>query len=83
MAWTKDYQIEGGKKGKVFTTTMGASVDLISDDLRRLIVNAAFWALDMPDKITEDMEVSIVGKYEPSMFGFGTFRKGMKVEDFR
>lgn len=83
MAWTKDYQIEGGKKGKVFTTTMGASIDLISDDLRRLIVNAAFWALDMPDKITADMNVSIVGKYEPSMFGFGTFRKGMKVEDFR
>jgi hypothetical protein len=83
MAWTKDYQIEGGKKGKVFTTTMGASIDLVSDDLRRLIVNAAFWALDMPDKITEDMEVSIVGKYEPSMFGFGTFREGMKVEDFR
>lgn len=83
MAWTKDYQVEGGKKGKVFTTTMGASVDLISDDLRRLIVNAAFWALDMPDKITEDMEVSIVGEYEPSMFGFGTFRKGMKVEDFK
>jgi hypothetical protein len=83
MAWTKDYQIEGGKKGKVFTTTMGASVDLISDDLRRLIVNAAFWALDMPDKITKDMEVSIVGKYEPSMFGFGTFKKGMKVEDFK
>ncbi|MGY6743985.1 MAG: ThuA domain-containing protein [Cecembia sp.] len=83
MAWTKDYQIEGGKKGKVFTTTMGASIDLISDDLRRLIVNAAFWALDIPDKITADMNVSIVGKYEPSMFGFGTFRKGMKVEDFR
>jgi hypothetical protein len=83
MAWTKGYQIEGGKQGKVFTTTMGASIDLISDDLRRLIVNAAFWALDMPDKITNDMNVSIVGKYEPSMFGFGTFRKGMKVEDFR
>ncbi|WP_291780998.1 ThuA domain-containing protein [Cecembia sp.] len=83
MAWTKDYQIEGGKKGKVFTTTMGASIDLISDDLRRLIVNGAFWALDMPDKITANMNVSIVGNYEPSMFGFGTFRKGMKVEDFR
>lgn len=83
MAWTKDYQIEGGKKGKAFTTTMGASIDLISDDLRRLIVNAAFWALDMPDTITADMNVSVVGKYEPSMFGFGTFRKGMKVEDFK
>ena len=83
MAWTKDYQMEGGKKGKVFTTTMGASVDLISADLRRLIVNAVFWGLDIPDKITADMDVSIVGKYEPSMFGFGTFRKGMRVEEFK
>jgi len=83
MAWTKDYQVEGGKKGKVFSTTMGASVDLISDDLRRLIINAAFWALEMPEKITKDMDVSIVGEYQPSMFGFGTFKKGMKVEDFK
>ena len=83
MAWTKDYQIEGGKQGKAFTTTMGASVDLQSADLRRLIVNAVFWGLDMTDKIAPDMDVSIVGNYEPSMFGFGTFRKGMKVGDFR
>jgi hypothetical protein len=58
-------------------------VDLQSDDLRRLIVNAVFWGLDMSDKITPDLNVSIVGKYEPTMFGFGTFRKGMKVEDFK
>ena len=61
MAWTKDYQVEGGKKGKAFATTMGASVDLQSDDLRRLIVNAVFWGLDMSDQITPDLNVSIVG----------------------
>ena len=83
LAWTKDYQVEGGKKGKAFATTMGASVDLQSEDLRRLIVNAVFWGLDMPDQITPDLNVSIVGKYEPTMFGFGTFRKGMKVGDFK
>ncbi|MDO9551780.1 ThuA domain-containing protein [Rhodonellum sp.] len=83
IAWTKEYQIEGGQKGKVFTTTMGASVDLESADLRKLIVNAAFWSLDMPDKITEDMNVSIVGNYQPTPFGFGTFRKGMRVSDFK
>lgn len=83
MAWTKEYLVEGGKKGKAFATTMGASVDLQSDDLRRLIVNAVFWGLDMPDIITPDLNVSIVGKYEPTMFGFGTFRKGMKVGDFK
>ncbi len=83
LAWTKDYQIEGGKKGKVFTTTMGASVDLLSDDLRRLIVNAVFWSLEKSEIITPALEVGIVGDYKPSMFGFNTFRKGMKVEDFK
>lgn len=83
IAWTKEYQIEGGKKGKVFTTTMGASVDLESADLRKLIVNAAFWSLDMSDNITENMNVTLVGNYQPTPFGFGTFRKGMKVSDFK
>ncbi len=83
VAWTKDYQIENGEKGKVFTTTMGSSVDLESEDLRRLIVNAAFWCLNMSEEISENMNVSIVGDYEPSMFGFGTFKKGMRVEDFK
>jgi hypothetical protein len=83
MAWTKDYQIEGGKKGKAFTTTMGASVDLLSDDLRRLLVNAVFWGLDISGSIRPDMPVEVVGNYEPSMFGFNTFRKGMRVSDFK
>jgi hypothetical protein len=83
LAWTKTYQVEGGKAGKSFTTTMGASVDLQSEDLRRLIVNAVFWGLDMPDKITENMSVEIIGEYQPTPFGFGTFRKGMKVADFK
>ncbi len=83
LAWTNAYQVEEGKEGKAFTTTMGASVDLQSEDLRRLIVNAVFWGLDMPDNITEEMNVEIVGDYQPTMFGFGTFRKGMRVEDFR
>jgi type 1 glutamine amidotransferase len=83
VAWTKDYQIENGKKGKVFTTTMGSSVDLESEDLRKLIVNATFWCLDMSEEITEKMKVAIVGDYQPTMFGFGTFRKGMRVEDFK
>ncbi len=83
LAWTKDYQIDGGKKGKAFTTTMGASVDFQSEDLRRLIVNAVFYNLNMADKISEDMKVDFVGDYEPTMFGFDTFRKGMRVEDFK
>src|SRR5690606_13697923 len=46
VAWTQTYTTESGKKGKSFTTTMGASKDFISEDLRRLVVNAAYWATD-------------------------------------
>tara|TARA_R110002111_G_scaffold67754_1_gene110190 strand:+ start:929 stop:1969 length:1041 start_codon:yes stop_codon:yes gene_type:complete len=82
VVWTKSYQIEGGKKGKVFASTLGASIDLLSEDLRRLIVNASYWGLGMEEKIPEKAEVAIVGNYAPTMFGFDNFRHGMKVTDF-
>jgi len=82
VVWTKSYQIEGGKKGKVFASTLGASVDLLSEDLRRLIINASYWGLGMEDEIPEKAKVNIVGDYAPSMFGFDNFRPGMKVTDF-
>ncbi|EPR69543.1 ThuA domain-containing protein [Cyclobacterium qasimii] len=82
VVWTKSYQIEGGKKGKVLASTLGASVDLLSEDLRRLIVNASYWGLDMEGDIPEKAKVDIIGDYKPSMFGFDNFRLGMKVTDF-
>ncbi len=83
IAWTKPYQIENGKPGMAFASTMGASLDFQSEDLRRLILNASFWLLGMEDDIKPDLSVVLVGKYEPTMFGFDTFRKGMRVSDFK
>lgn len=83
IAWTKPYQIEGGKEGMAFASTMGASLDFQSEDLRRLVVNACFWLLEMEDTITPDLNVDFVGEYKPTNFGFDTFRKGMKVGDFK
>src|SRR5262245_32973827 len=37
IAWTKHYKGEQGKTARVFTTTMGASQDLSSEGLRRLL----------------------------------------------
>jgi hypothetical protein len=37
----------------------------------------------MPEVIKPDLSVEIVGEYKPTMFGFDTFRKGMRVEDFK
>lgn len=83
VAWTKPYQIEGGKQGMAFASTMGSSLGFQNEDLRRMIVNASFWLLNMPEAITPELNVDIVGEYKPTMFGFDTFRKGMKVADFK
>ncbi len=42
VGWTKSYQIPGGKKGRVFNTTMGSSSDLVSEGTRRMLVNATY-----------------------------------------
>jgi hypothetical protein len=81
VAWTKTYSLEPGKTGRVFTTTMGASQDLQSEGLRRLLVNACYWALGMEDRIHEKSKVDIVGSYEPSPFKFGGHKKGVKPSD--
>ena len=83
VAWIKDYTSESGNTGRIFNTTMGASVDLKSEDLRRLLVNASYWALKMEEQIPEEGNVEIIGTYEPTMFGFGDFKKGLKPSDFK
>lgn len=83
IAWTKPYQIEGGKPGMVFASTIGSSLGFQSADLRRLVLNASFWLLGMSETITPDLNVELVGAYHPTMFGFDTFRKGMRVEEFK
>jgi hypothetical protein len=70
IAWTKTYQVEDGKAGRVFTTTMGAAVDLRSEGLRRLLVNAVYWCTGLEAVIPEQADVSFVGDFGPSPFGF-------------
>jgi len=71
VAWTKSYQIPGGETGKAFTTTMGSADDLLSEGLRRLIVQAAYWAVGLEEVIpAEGAEVAIVGEYKPSKYEF-------------
>ncbi len=81
VAWTKSYQLPDGKKGDVFTTTMGASQDLKSEGLRRLLVNSVYHLLDM--KVPDQANVDTVGSFETTEFGFGNFRKGLSPNDFR
>jgi type 1 glutamine amidotransferase len=82
VAWVKTYTGASGKSGRVFTTTMGAAPDLLNEGLRRLIVNACFWALGLEEKIPAKTDVDLVGSYHPRPFGFGGFEKGRKPSDY-
>ena len=83
VAWTKTYQVPGGKKGRVMTTTMGAAIDLESEGLRRLIVNACYWCVGAEDSIPRNgAQVDIVGEFKPSFYGFNGYRKGLKPSDY-
>jgi type 1 glutamine amidotransferase len=70
VAWTKTYKTANGKTANVFTTTMGASQDLEYPGTRRMIVNAAFWAVGLEDKITDKLNVDLVGDFKPTPFKF-------------
>jgi len=82
VAWIRSYSSAIGKKAKIFTTTMGSSIDLVSEDLRRLLVNACYWATDMEQQIPEQNNAQIVGEYSPTMFGFGKYQRGLNPSTF-
>lgn len=81
LVWTRDYKWENGKTCRTLTSTIGAAIDLKSEDLRRLFVNASYWlaGLSVPKKANVDY----VGEYNPTFFGFNKFKTGVKVVDHR
>ncbi|MCB1079840.1 MAG: ThuA domain-containing protein, partial [Verrucomicrobiae bacterium] len=75
LAWLHEYTGPNGTaEGKSFCTTAGAAVDLVNEDLRRLVINAAYslTGLKVPDKA----DVALVDPYHPSFYGF------VKEKDF-
>jgi len=75
------YTGEKGKTSKIVTTTMGASVDLESEGLRRLIVNACYWAWAARENpVNANRELR--GRIQANLgSGFGKFKPGLKPED--
>lgn len=82
VAWTKSFTGTSGKKGRIFTTTMGAATDLENEGLRRLLVNASYWAVGLEDKIPEKSNVELVGEFKPLPYGFNGAAKGTKPADY-
>lgn len=81
LVWAREYQNANGKVSKIVTTTMGAATDLESEDLRRLIINAAYWTTGLESKLPPKADATVVGEYHPTQFGFGKFKPGVKPAD--
>jgi hypothetical protein len=80
VVWTREVDSGSGKKNKVLCTTMGAATDMKNEGLRRLVVNGVYHLLNL--EVPEKADVALTG-YEPTMYGFDGFKKGLKVSDFR
>ena len=77
----QDIHGQVGQSRAIFTTTMGASQDLLSEGTRRMLVNACYWAIGLEDKIPGKSDVMIVGEYTPLPFGFGAHKKGVRPSE--
>ena len=81
IAWVNEYIGDEGEASRVFCATVGAATDLLSADLRRLVINAAYWGMRMEESIDPSSGVEPVAPYEPTQFGFGAYIKGRRVLD--
>ena len=70
IAWTWSYRLPSGRQGRVFASTIGSSSDMLNEGVRRLLVNATYWALDLD--VPARADVDIVGAFTPTQFGFHT-----------
>lgn len=80
VAWVRVVKNDAGTENKILATTMGAATDLANEGLRRLVVNGVLWGLGL--EVPEKADVSIVGDYQPTMYGFKGNKVGMKPDDF-
>ena len=60
---------------------MGASQDLANEGLRRLVVNACYWAVGMEDQIPPKSDVDLVGHYADP-FRVRKIHEGREARDF-
>lgn len=79
IVWTREAKNSAGKTNKILCTTMGAATDLTSEGLRRIVVNATYALLGL--EVPAKADVTVVGDYQPTPYGFKTHKKGVKPAD--
>lgn len=83
VAWTKTYEGEDGKKGRVFFTTTAHPFDFKDANVRKLSLNGILWALGMEDKIPQQgAKTDFVRDYDPNNSGTGPkkYKTGRKPQ---
>lgn len=80
VAWARTYRI-ADKEGRVFSTTHGASEDILNEGFRRMLVNACLWGAGLEDAIKPGNKVAFVGPYQPVTFKFNGFVTGVRPAD--
>ncbi len=80
VAWVRSYDATK-PTSRVFTSTHGASEDILNPGFRRMVVNAHLWCLGLEDAIKVDGPIEFIGPYNPSTFNFSGFRQGVKPAD--
>lgn len=78
VAWFKYWETSEGKRARVFHSTMGSGNDLENAGLRRMIINACYWGMEMESAIKADRSVEIVGTYKPLESGFNYKELGVE-----
>jgi type 1 glutamine amidotransferase len=81
VAWYRLYRSESGKSGRVFTTTHGASEDLLNEGFRRMAVNGILWAAGLEASIQPANNIAFVGPFHPSTYAFDGYVRGIKPSD--
>lgn len=81
IAWVRERELDEGATQRIFTATFGSAQAFTREGSRRLFLNACDWALRDDDAIRADSDVGLVGTYDPSPFGFGGAKRGVKPAD--
>jgi hypothetical protein len=80
VAWVRSYDATK-PTSRVFTTTYGASEDILNPGFRRMLINAHLWCLGLENDIKADGPIEFIGPYNPTTFNFSGFRLGVKPSD--
>lgn len=81
LVWIRNYTGETGHSSRIIGTTIGGAPDLLSEGLRRLLINACYWGLGIESQIPAKSNADIIGEFSPTFFGFNGYKRGVKPSD--